>query len=91
MRGDDRFPHVRIEVGPTAVFTRVFIDDRELRGVTRVWFDSGDVDPGDRPRKAFRDVTRVHLEFYPSELVVDGNTSVDLLKVEPMYAPVQDA
>lgn len=76
-------PKVRIEIGEAAIFTRVFIDDKELKGITRVWFDSGDVDAGDRPRKSWRDTTRVHLEFYPSELLVDGKAEVDFLEEHP--------
>jgi hypothetical protein len=79
------FPKVRIEIGPAAIFTRVYIDEKELKGITRVWFDSGDVDAGDRPRKAFRDLTRVHIEFYPQELIVEGETEVDFIEERPRH------
>lgn len=79
-------PKVRIEIGESAIFTRVYIDGVELHGVTRLWFDSGDIQGGDGPRKAYRDTTRIHLEFLPQELVVDGVAETDLLEMTPVYA-----
>jgi hypothetical protein len=78
------FTNVRIQIGSHALFTRVFLDGKELRGITRVWFDSGDVDDGYRPRKAWRDTTRVHLEFLPRSLLVEGDTTVDLVETVPV-------
>lgn len=77
-------PKVRIEIGERAVFTRVYIDDEELRGVTRVWFDSGNVDPHDGPRLGNREYTRVHVEFYPAELLVTGHTDVSAMETKPV-------
>lgn len=85
MRGRKELPKVRIEVGEATIFTKVFIDDVELRGVTRVWFDSGDVDAGDRPRQAWRGTTRIHIEFIPQELIVEGVAGVDFLETRPVY------
>jgi hypothetical protein len=84
---DDKLPRIRIETGATAIFTRVFVDDRELRGVTRVWFDTGDIDAGDRPRKAWRDTTRVHIEFIPGDLIVEGIADTDFIEQRPKAVP----
>ncbi len=75
-------PSVRIEVGETPIFTRVFINDVELKGVTRVWFDSGDVG-ADGPRFSFQNATRVHLTFYPADLLFTGTADVDAIEQRP--------
>jgi hypothetical protein len=77
-------PKVRIEVGPSAIFTRVYVNDVEFKGVTRVWFDSGEVDSGDGPRRSYRNTTRIHLDFYAQDLLVTGNAEVDALEVRPV-------
>lgn len=76
---------VRIEIGDSYLFTRVYIDDKELKGVTRIWFDSGDFN-GNGPAMRMTNATRIHVEFYPRELVVEGESNrTDLLEVHPMY------
>lgn len=79
-------PKVRIEVGPSVLFTRVFVNDVEFKGVTRVWFDSGEVD-SDGPRRSYRNATRVHLDFYAQDLLVEGHADVDALEVRPAKLP----
>ena len=77
-------PRIRVEIGESAVFTRLFIDDKEIPGITRVWFDSGDLNHGDQPGRAWRTHTRVHVEMLPSELIVTGE-----LEPEVYVAPVR--
>jgi hypothetical protein len=49
----DHLPKVRIEVpNGESIFTRVFLDGQELRGVVRVAFDSRDVNQGPYDRLA---------------------------------------
>ena len=76
-------PTVRIEIGESAIFTKVEIDGRELPGITRVWFDSGDLNGADGPMRAWRNHTRVHIELLPASLVVVGTPDVDYLEVRP--------
>jgi hypothetical protein len=81
-------PKVRIEIGESAILTRVFVDGRELRGIVRVWFDSGDIQGKDRPGHGwYKDTTRVHLEFMPQELVVEGVARTDFIETQPVYIP----
>lgn len=76
-------PSVRIEVGDTAIFTRVFVNDEEFKGVTRVWFDTGDVSGHDGPRPSFNNATRVHLTFYAADLLFTGTADVDAIEERP--------
>jgi hypothetical protein len=78
-------PKVRVEVGESRIFTKLFVDGKELRGVTRVWFDTGDIQR-DGPSQSWRNSTRVHVEFLPAELILEGSADLDLLEVHPMYA-----
>ena len=79
-------PEVRIELGESPIFTRVYVDGREFRGVTRVWFDSGELNDSG-PRLSFRDRTRVHLTFYASDLLVTGTADVDAIEQRPVKVP----
>jgi hypothetical protein len=83
--GVSELSKVRVEIGESYLFTRVFIDDKELPGITRIWFDSGDFN-GNGPLKRMTNSTRIHVEFYPRELVVEGEGRTDLLEVHPMYS-----
>ena len=79
-------PSVRIELGESPIFTRVYINDREFTGVTRVWFDSGELNESG-PRLSFRDRTRVHLTFYAADLLVTGTADVDAIEQRPVEVP----
>jgi hypothetical protein len=72
---------VRIQIGESSLFTRMEIDGVELRGITRLWFDSGDLNGQDGPRYAWRGRTRIHVEFYPDELLVEGEADVSKMEV----------
>lgn len=72
---------VRIELGRTPILSRVYIDDIEVRGVSRVWFDSGDFNSHDGPRRFYSDHTRVHLDILPDSLVVEGDPDVTVDEV----------
>lgn len=74
---------VRVEAGENRLFTRVFIDGKELRGITRVWFDSGRIDDTG-PRYRYMNRTTVHIEFVPERLLLGGElTQVDLHETAP--------
>jgi hypothetical protein len=79
-------PSVRIELGETALFTRVYINGEELRGVTRVWFDSGDVSGNDGPAWHHNNATRVHVEFFAYDLLATGPADVDAMEHRPVVA-----
>ena len=63
---------VRIQLGPTPVLSRVYIDGQEVH-VSRVWFDSGDANSHDGPRRFWGEHTRVHLDLLPDELLVEAD------------------
>lgn len=77
-------PKVRIQIGESSTFTSMTVDGHELRGITRLWFDSGDLNGSDGPSHRWRDTTRIHVEFIPSELIVEGDAELDLLEVRPV-------
>ena len=76
-------PSVRIEVGETSIFTRVYVNDVEFTGVTRVWFDTGDVSGYDGPARRHGNATRVHLDFYAADLLFTGTADVDAIEQRP--------
>ena len=74
---------VRIVTGPENVFTRVYIDGQEFRGVTRVWFDTGEINDRSGPRRSYMNHTVIHLTFYPAELIIEADTQVDAIEQRP--------
>lgn len=75
-------PHVRIEVGESPIFSRVYVNDVEFKGVTRIWFDTGELNDSG-PRLSFKDSTRVHLTFYAADLLFTGTADVDAIEQRP--------
>lgn len=76
-------PKVRIEVVESWWFTRVYINEVELKGVTRVWFDSQDPTGTDGPRNRYSAHTRVHVDFYAADLLIEGNAEVEATEQRP--------
>lgn len=71
-------PKVRIEVaGGRAIFTRVFLDDVELRGVCRVRFDTG-ADMGGNDTIVTLDIA--------ADVVLDGDAHV-VAELRPLRVP----
>lgn len=81
MKAISDLPRIRITIpqGERA-FTRVFVNDEELRGVTRIWFDSGDYSrPFDPPGNRWREEPKVHIELI-ADVEFEGKARADLIE-----------
>lgn len=74
-------PLIRIAIPEgERMFTRVFINNEELRGVTRIWFDSGDQSrPFDPPGHRWREEPKVHIELI-ADIEFEGRARADLIE-----------
>jgi hypothetical protein len=82
MASNSNLHRVRLEIPGTQILSRLFIDDRELRGVRRIWFELGQGRGpfGDRQWGA---PPTIHVEFYAQDLIVEGDAELDLTEVRP--------